>query len=114
MRSCVSGWKPQILSPLDWVAGAAQPSSSAKDDFGRYLASITPHKAFAVSLRGAYGWRSNRATVIDAQRDALAACGKWADDCSLYAVDDRLATGLNTARGHAEASVQPDHRADAL
>jgi dienelactone hydrolase len=87
-----------ILSPPDPLPAPSQVSASARDDFARYLASITPHKAFAVSARGAYGWRSNRATAAEAERDALAACGKWAKDCSLYAVDDRLATGLSTAR----------------
>ncbi len=88
----------EILSLPDPLLAPKQLSSSARDDFARYLASITPHKAFAVSSRGAYGWRANRATTADAQRDALAACGKWADDCSLYAVNDRLAAGPNTAR----------------
>ena len=87
-----------ILSPPDPLPIPAQLSNAGKDEFLRYLASVSPHKAAAVSPKGAIGWRSGRATAADAQRDALAACGKWAEDCSLYAVDDRLATGVNTAR----------------
>lgn len=66
-------------------------SDAAKAEFARYLASTMPHKAFAVSPNGGYGWRSGRNTVDDAQRDSLAACMKWSPTCTLYAVDDQLA-----------------------
>jgi dienelactone hydrolase len=81
----------ETLSPPDPLPAPGQLSSSGKDEFARYLGSINPHKAFAVASRGAFGWRSGRATTDDAQRDALAACGKSAPDCTLYAIDDRLA-----------------------
>ncbi|MGY4502606.1 dienelactone hydrolase [Bradyrhizobium sp. GM24.11] len=68
-------------------------SDAAKAEFARYLASTMPHKAFAVSPNGRYGWRSGRNTVDDAQRDSLAACMKWSPTCTLYAVDDQLAGG---------------------
>jgi hypothetical protein len=50
-----------------------------------------PHKAFAVSPNGGYGWRSGRATADEAQRDSHAACTKWSPTCTLYALDDKLA-----------------------
>jgi hypothetical protein len=50
-----------------------------------------PHKAFAVSPNGGYGWRSGRTTADDARRDSLSACMKWSPTCTLYAVDDQLA-----------------------
>ncbi|GLR88851.1 alpha/beta hydrolase family protein [Bradyrhizobium iriomotense] len=81
----------ETSSPPDPLPAPGRLSGSGKDEFSRYLASINPHKAFAVASKGAFGWRSGRATTDDAQRDALAACGKWATDCSLYAVDDHLA-----------------------
>lgn len=81
----------EILSPPDPLPVPGQLSESGKAEFARYLASILLHKAFAVSPKGRFGWRSGRASVADAQADALAACGKWATGCSLYAVDDRLA-----------------------
>ena len=56
-----------------------------------------PHKAFAVSSNGGYGWRSGRTTTDDAQRDSLAACMKWSPTCMLYAVDDQLAGGTPRA-----------------
>jgi dienelactone hydrolase len=81
----------EILSPPDPLPAPSALSSSGRDQFARYLASTLPHKAFAVAPKGSFGWRSGRATTLDAQRDALAACAKWAPDCSLYALDDRLA-----------------------
>ncbi|MGY8662718.1 alpha/beta hydrolase [Bradyrhizobium sp. UFLA05-109] len=87
----------EMLSPPDPLPAPGQLSASGKDEFSRYLASINPHKAFAVAPRGAFGWRSGRAKTDDARRDALAACAKWATDCSLYAVDDRLASSQAAA-----------------
>jgi dienelactone hydrolase len=87
----------EILSPPDPLPAPGQLSGLGKDEFARYLGSINPHKAFAVASRGAFGWRSGRATTDDAQRDALEACGKWAADCSLYAIDDRPAVGQAAA-----------------
>lgn len=81
----------EILSPPDPLPAPSQLSESGRTEFARYLASISPHKAFAVSPKGAFGWRSGRASIADAQADALAACGKWTSACSLYAIDDRLA-----------------------
>jgi dienelactone hydrolase len=80
-----------VLSLPDPLPAPGQLTSAARDEFARYLASTTPHKAFAVSPEGAFGWRSGRTTVDDAQRDALAACMKSTPVCNLYAVDDQLA-----------------------
>lgn len=80
-----------ILSPPDPLPPPSQLNEAARAEFGRYLASTMPHKAFAVSPNGGYGWRSGRTTTDDAQRDSLAACMKWSPTCTLYAVDDRLA-----------------------
>jgi dienelactone hydrolase len=80
-----------ILSPPDPLPPPSQLNAAARAEFARYLASTMPHKAFAVSPNGGYGWRSGRTTIDDAQRDSLAACMKWSPSCTLYAVDDRLA-----------------------
>ncbi|MGT2437709.1 alpha/beta hydrolase family protein [Bradyrhizobium betae] len=79
-----------ILSAPDPLPPPYQLNVSARAEFARYLASTMPHKAFAVSPKGGYGWRSGRMTADDARRDSLAACMKWAATCTLYAVDDRL------------------------
>ena len=57
--------------------------------FVDYLAA-GPHKAFAVSPRGAWSSRSGQRTAADAQATALEACGKYAADCTVYAIDDAL------------------------
>ncbi|MCJ9736655.1 dienelactone hydrolase, partial [Bradyrhizobium sp. PRIMUS42] len=80
-----------ILSPPDSLPPPRQLNEAARTEFARYLASTLPHKAFAVSPNGGYGWRAGRITVDDAQRDSLAACMKWSPTCTLYAIDDHLA-----------------------
>jgi dienelactone hydrolase len=80
-----------VLSLPDPLPPPSQLNEAARAEFARYLASTLPHKAFAVSPKGGYGWRSGRATSDDAQRDSLAACMKWSPTCALYAIDDRLA-----------------------
>lgn len=80
-----------ILGPPDSLPPPRQLNEAARAEFARYLASMIPHKAFAVSPNGGYGWRSGRVTADDARRDSLAACMKWSPSCTLYAVDDQLA-----------------------
>ncbi|MBR0726352.1 alpha/beta hydrolase family protein [Bradyrhizobium manausense] len=87
------GLAHDMLSAPDPLPPPGQLNDAAKAEFSRYLASTTPHKAFAVSPNGGYGWRSGRDTVDDARRDSLAACMKWSPTCTLYAVDDQLAGG---------------------
>ncbi|WP_027549372.1 S9 family peptidase [Bradyrhizobium sp. WSM2254] len=82
-----------VLGPPDPLPPPSQLNEAARAEFARYLASTVPHKAFAVSPNGGYGWRSGRATADDAQRDSLSACMKWSPTCTLYAVDDRLLVG---------------------
>ena len=51
-----------ILSPPDPLPPPGQLNEAARAEFSRYLASTMPHKAFAVSPNGGYGWRSGRDT----------------------------------------------------
>jgi dienelactone hydrolase len=65
-----------------------QLGAAGRKEFQAYL-EAPAHKAFAVSARGGYGWRTARRSNGAARADALAACeaaGHTA--CSLYAVDD--------------------------
>jgi len=62
-------------------------SASGRAGFEQYLAA-PPHKAFAVSPKGSWGWRSGRRSVQDARDAALEACGKHAGDCRIVAVDE--------------------------
>lgn len=80
-----------ILSPPDSLPPPRQLNEAGRGEFARYLGSMLPHKAFAVSPNGGYGWRAGRATAADAQRDSLAACMKWSATCTLHATDDDLA-----------------------
>lgn len=62
--------------------------------FSDYLAS-SPHKAFAMSPKGAFGYIWGKRSASDAVNAALAACGKHASDCEPYAIDDELAEKTN-------------------
>jgi dienelactone hydrolase len=67
-----------------------QLSERATARFSAYLAS-GPHRAFAVSPKGFYAFRSGLRTPADAEGAALAECAKHAPDCVLYATGDELA-----------------------
>jgi len=58
--------------------------------FADYL-SASPHRAFAVSPKGAFAFRSGRRSAREAAESALAACTEYTPDCTLYAVDNHLA-----------------------
>ncbi len=68
---------------------AAPPGLDAdgKKAFAAYLAAA-PHKAFAVSPKGGFGWRSARHTAADAKDGAVANCRE--QTCRVAAVDDVL------------------------
>jgi len=55
--------------------------------FESYLAA-PPHKAFAVSRDGYFGWRSGRRTVEEAREAAREYCEENTDTCSVVFVDD--------------------------
>ena len=72
------------------LAPPSQLGEKGRAGFTDYL-SASPHNAFAVSPRGAFAYRSGRRSAREAADDALAACAGFAPDCTLYAVDDKLA-----------------------
>ncbi len=57
--------------------------------FADYLAA-RPHKAFAVSPTGGFGYRSGQRSAAAAQDAALAGCAKFATDCAVYAINEEL------------------------
>jgi dienelactone hydrolase len=64
-------------------------SEKGKNDFTNYLKGA-PHKAFAVSPRGAYGWRTGQRSTADAEEEAVSNCKQHtSEDCDVIAVDDR-------------------------
>jgi dienelactone hydrolase len=87
------------------VAAAPQPAAlspplrfgeKGRSAFADYLAA-SPHKAFAMSSGGSFGWRGGQRSAGAAQDAALEACAKYAADCAAYAIDDELA-GSNGSR----------------
>jgi dienelactone hydrolase len=85
----VNLFKP--ILPLPEVAHLVPPSqlsSENKKIFLTYLNS-PPHKAFAISATGAFGWSSGGYTVEEAKKKALKICKEHnKKSCYLYAVGD--------------------------
>ena len=83
------------LAPLPAPPALPQPTQlneTGRKGFTAFL-SAGPHNAFAVSPRGGFAWRSGRRSDREAADDALAKCAEFAPDCTLYAVDGKLAAG---------------------
>jgi hypothetical protein len=58
--------------------------------FADYLAS-GQHKGFAMSPKGGFGYFSGARSSSTARTEALAVCARYAQDCTLYAIDNALA-----------------------
>ena len=87
------------LLPPPAVAALPPPprlSEKGRAGFANYL-SGGPHKAFAVSPKGAWASRSGLRSADEAQQKALEGCRQYASDCVIYAVDDALAATANAA-----------------
>lgn len=81
-----------VLPPPQPAQLAAPPriSPAGREGFTAYLKS-GPHRAFAVSPKGAWSWRSGARDAASARAAALEACNKSsAAECRIYATDDAL------------------------
>jgi dienelactone hydrolase len=91
--------REQKLATGDIAAAPAPPSlapppqlrEKGRAGFAEYLSTSLPHRAFAVSPKGAYAYRGGRRSAREAAEAALAACAEHGPDCAVYAVDDELA-----------------------
>jgi len=90
--------REQNLGTRDLLAApspASLPMPTRLSDKGRaaftaYLAA-RPHKAFAVSPKGGFAYRTGLRTAAEALNATLGACAKLALNCAPYAIDDKLA-----------------------
>jgi dienelactone hydrolase len=73
--------------PLPKIPAPRQLAANGRAVFVQFLAA-GPHKAFAVSSNGAFGWAFARRTVEAAKAGALGFCQPIAKDCRVVAVDD--------------------------
>jgi dienelactone hydrolase len=78
---------PLPLPPPPDIAPPDQLSTGGRRSFDDFLRS-PPHRAFAVSSNGAYGWNSGRRTAEEATKRAIESCSKHANDCVIVVVDD--------------------------
>jgi pimeloyl-ACP methyl ester carboxylesterase len=81
---------PLPLPPLPDIAPPEQLFASGRRSFEDFLRSA-PHRAFAVSPKGAWGWASARRTTEEATKRAIEACSKHASDCAIVVVDEKAA-----------------------
>jgi dienelactone hydrolase len=96
--------RQENLGSRDLLAAPALPAlpppqlgETGRAAFADYLAS-GQHKGFAVSPKGGFGYFTGTRSPSKAQSEALAVCARYAQDCSLYAVDDELAGPGNPNR----------------
>jgi dienelactone hydrolase len=82
--------KQLALPPRANIAPPKQLSEAARKSFERFLDS-PPHRAFAVSPKGHYGWRAGRRTVEDARKSAIERCAEHDSNCAIFVVDDKAA-----------------------
>ena len=88
------------LLPPPKLASLSPPSrlsEKGRAGFAEYLAAGS-HKAFAVSPKGSWAFRTGLRSADEAQQKALEACRKYAPDCAVYAVDDALAATADATR----------------
>lgn len=88
------GTRDLITAPGAALPPPRQLREKGQAGFAAYLGRA-PHKAFAVSPRGYFAYRGGLRTIAEARDATLAACAKYAPDCTLYAVDDELAEQAN-------------------
>jgi hypothetical protein len=81
---------PLPLPPLPDIAPPEQLFASGRRSFEDFLRSA-PHRAFAVSPKGAWGWASARRTTEEATKRAIEACSKHASDCAIVVIDEKAA-----------------------
>jgi hypothetical protein len=82
--------QPLRAPPLPALQPPSRLSEQGRAAFADYLAA-GPHKAFAVSPNGAFGYWSALRSPEDAQQRALSSCMKNGSGCALYAVENEKA-----------------------
>ena len=82
--------EPLPLPPLPPLTAPPQLSERGRRAFDAYLRA-GPHKAFAVSPDGHFGWRTGRSSIDDAKAEALALCREHGKGCRVMFVDDTAA-----------------------
>lgn len=83
-------WAAPVEDDLPTLRPPSGLSARGREEFEKYLASTNFDKAFAVSARGGYGWRTGRRTADDAADAALESCEANNASCTVYAVNNRL------------------------
>ena len=90
--------------PIAQITPPPQLSENGRKAFADFLLAA-PHRAFAMSSKGAFSWRAGRRSIDVAKQEALERCQKHSSDCRIYAVDDgAVAPGQALALARASGS----------
>jgi dienelactone hydrolase len=76
------------LPPPTAIPPPPRLTEAARKSFENFLKS-PPHRAVAISPKGAFSWRSGFRSADEAINAAMEGCKKVATDCALYVVDDQ-------------------------
>ncbi|MFY7959154.1 MAG: CocE/NonD family hydrolase [Elsteraceae bacterium] len=66
-------------------------SANLQGELERYLRTLQFEKAFAIGPRGAFAWRSGKATAEEAIAESLNVCQRNGAECQIYAINNALA-----------------------
>jgi dienelactone hydrolase len=80
-----------LAPPLPAITAPKGLGDNGQKAFATFLIDA-PHKAFALSPDGSFGWKSGMRTVEAARADALKFCQQSAKNCSVMFVDDAAVT----------------------
>ncbi len=79
--------KERQLTPSDGLSALDKDGTSAYEKYKKG----NLHKAFAISPKGSFGWRTGRNTADEAKKDALEYCNREKlAGCKIYSVDDKI------------------------
>jgi hypothetical protein len=84
-------WNAPIVTPTPFLPPPPGATSQMKADFEKYLAAMQFEKAFVITPRGGFNWRTGKRTAEEAIEEAMTACAEKNQGCRVYAVNNALA-----------------------
>jgi len=98
LREANLGSRDLLAAPtLPGLPPPPQLGDTGRAAFADYLAP-GQHKGFAVSPKGGFGYFAGTRSPSKAQTEDIAVCARYAQDCTLYAIDNELAVTGNPNR----------------
>lgn len=83
-------WASPEKLPTPFLPPPPGASAQTKAEFEKYLGLVQFEKAFVVTSRGGFSWRSGKRTAEEAIDEAMASCSAKSEGCMVYAVNNTL------------------------